>query len=173
LGFILQLTGCAILGSKDEIAEFIKPYQYDESKSYAMNVMKAARLDDGLFDIARPKDFESVEPSNGLTGEVVESALTAAVWSGLSAVGKGVFLGSIGKTRTESDYAHIFSWAPKSEAETSSVAEQLFHNKIMEAVKSFYVGQGLQEVIFPKGPLKSAFVFEGGECGQGVETNVM
>jgi hypothetical protein len=142
LGIALQLTGCAVLGPKDESAEFLKSYRYDKSKSYALNVMQAARLDDGLYDMRRPKDFDSVGPDNGLGSEIVESALTAAAWSGLSAVGKGVFLGSIGKTRRKSDFLHTFGWTPKVKAATPSEAKTLFLENLIEGAKPYFINKG-------------------------------
>jgi len=157
---ITSFTGCAVLGPNSSGPR--KAYAYDESKSYALNVMTAASRAERLHDMERPENFANVNPDSKLLSETFDVAYLAMTWSALSAAGGAFTILSSGSNKKyPKGYPQIFAWIPRSEARTGNDAKILVRKLMRDAVQSMLSEDGYLE---KDGPYRGRKVYIGEGC---------
>jgi len=156
---ITSFTGCAVLGPTSEGPR--KAYVYDESKSYALNVMTAASRAERLHDMDRPENFDKISPNSNLYSETFDAAYLAMAWSSLSTMGAAATILTPGKKIRAKDAAQTFGWIPASEASNKNEAERLVEKVSFEAVKNTIENEGFES---KQTKYRGSLAFTGNGC---------
>lgn len=135
----VSLTGCSILGGSKGPRD---AYDYDQSKSYALNVMTAASRADRLHDIPKPEHFTDIDPNSKNFQEAFDTAFLGLAWSSLSALNAGVAILNFGSSSKPKDFPQVFAWVPSTDAKKETEAEKLVENKVITAVRDVFINKG-------------------------------
>jgi len=143
--FILQLWGCSVL-VRDDGSKLPRAYKSDPSKSYALNVMAAASLDKGLYDVPKPEKLNSLSASR-LRGQIIGGGLAAAtIGAGASLLKGGFLVGMSGRDSVPADFLQIFAWVPKELAGNKKDAESLFKKTLLNALLTYALERGMKKM---------------------------
>ena len=158
-----KLTGCSILGGSKGPRE---AYDYDQSKSYALNVMTAASRADRLYDIPKPEHFTDIDPNSKNFQEAFDTAFLGLAWSSLSALNAGVAILNFGPSSKPKDRPQVFAWVPSTSAHSNEEAEQLVETMFMETAGNLVFEKGYvlnkEAKKLEKWPVRNFYL--GGKC---------
>ena len=158
-----SLTGCSILGGSKGPRE---AYDYDQSKSYALNVMTAASRADRLHDAPKPEHFTDMDPDSKNFQEAFDTAFLGLAWSSLSALNAGVAILNFGPSSKPKDRPQVFAWVPTTSASNKKEAEQLVETMFMEAAdrllleEGYFLNKGAKKL--EQWPVRNFYL--GGKC---------